>query len=320
MGERGAKGEDADPATDIAEMGRLAAEGVEAGFLGFTTSRTQNHKTSLGEPTPTLTAARDELVGIAEAIGTTGHRRAAAGERLRRHRRRVRDRASHDRVVGPADQLHARRVAPRLRVPPGDPRTTSRRHGPTASPSPVRPRSVRSACCSASSARSTRSSINPVYREIADLPQAERTAALRDPAFRERLLAAAGGKDMQAVGGRLIEKFDIMFALGESPNYEPEPGRLDGGASPLARVERPPRSRSTRCSRTTAPRCCGYRSPTSGRATSTARTSCSPTPTPFRRCPTAARTSARSATARSRPRCCSTGAAIATASGSISSS
>ena len=64
---------------------------------------------------------------------------------------------------------------------------------------------------------------NPVYREVAGLPTAERTVALHDPAFRERLLAAAGGKDMQAVGGRLIEKFDIMFALGETPNYEPDP-------------------------------------------------------------------------------------------------
>src|SRR5205814_235846 len=58
MGERSAQREPASP-DEIAEMGRIAAQGVAAGALGFTTSRTLNHRTSTGDPTPTLNAARE---------------------------------------------------------------------------------------------------------------------------------------------------------------------------------------------------------------------------------------------------------------------
>ncbi|ARR54730.1 amidohydrolase [Rhizorhabdus wittichii DC-6] len=71
MGERGARREAA-TAEDIAAMGRLAREAIEAGAIGFSTSRTIAHKSSDGEFIPSLTASADELTGIAREIGKAG--------------------------------------------------------------------------------------------------------------------------------------------------------------------------------------------------------------------------------------------------------
>src|SRR4051795_11941935 len=71
MGERGAR---RDPSTpeDNKAMAALAADAVRAGALGFSTSRTLNHRTSTGDFTPTLKAGEDELTAIAAAMHSQG--------------------------------------------------------------------------------------------------------------------------------------------------------------------------------------------------------------------------------------------------------
>jgi N-acyl-D-aspartate/D-glutamate deacylase len=71
MGERGARNEPATP-EDIDAMARLVREGVEAGALGFSTSRTLGHRAMDGEPVPGTFAAEDELFGLGRAMAAGG--------------------------------------------------------------------------------------------------------------------------------------------------------------------------------------------------------------------------------------------------------
>ncbi|HWX75315.1 MAG TPA: amidohydrolase family protein, partial [Solirubrobacteraceae bacterium] len=70
---------------------------------------------------------------------------------------------------------------------------------------------------------------NPVYREIADRPLAERVAIMSDPAFKQRVLDA----DAAGPEGRLLQSFSNIFELGDPPDYEPA-----AASSLAARAER----------------------------------------------------------------------------------
>jgi N-acyl-D-aspartate/D-glutamate deacylase len=223
MGERGAARE---PATDddIATMAALAAEAVDAGALGFTTSRTLNHRTSRGEPTPTLTAEADELVGIARAIGTTGRgvlqvvsdfgdidaefalfRRMAqeSGRPLSFSLVQVQEDAWR-RQLRLLEEANADGVAMRAQVAP---RAVGLLLGLRCTLHPFL--------------------ANPVLRTISGKPLDERVGIMTDPAFRDRALEAERQarheRSAQGRPDRMVQTLDRLFELGDPPDYEPDP-------------------------------------------------------------------------------------------------
>ena len=222
MGERGARREPA-TADDIAEMGRICREAVEAGALGFTTSRTRNHRTSTGDYTPTLTAEADELVGIAVEMGRSGL-------------------GVLQLVSDFVDVDEEFAMLRRMVVESGRPLAFS------LAQSPLAPGNWRDMLRKVDEARADGLPItaqvaaraigllfglpctlhpfvtNPVFKaEIADLRPDEQARAMREPSFRERVLAAEVERDRKKLGGALIAMWDRMFELGDPPDYEPSP-------------------------------------------------------------------------------------------------
>jgi N-acyl-D-aspartate/D-glutamate deacylase len=221
MGERGANREVATP-EDIEAMGRIARAAIEAGALGFTTSRTLNHRTSRGEPTPTLTASADELVGIACAIGE-----AKTGVL-----QMVSDFIDADTEFGMLRDMVARSGRPlslSLAASPIAPdnhiklldRITQANNDGLAIKAQVAARGV--GLLFGLECTLNPFMTNPVYKEIAALPAAEQAAIMREEGFRDRLLSSATDEKARKLGGPLIKFFDRMFLLEDPPNYEPDP-------------------------------------------------------------------------------------------------
>ena len=211
MGQRGA---DREPATteEIAAMGRLAAEGVRAGALGFTTSRTLNHRTSRGEPTPTLTAAREELVGIAAALGSIG-----AGVL-----QVVSDFPEFDTEL--ATLLEMMRVSGRplsVSLSQSSPGAGYRRilEALTAANAEGLQMRAQVAARGIGVLIGLQGSINPLrgcdtYRALEGLPHEELVVRLAQPDVRSAILS-----ELPAMAG-LLER---TFQLGDPPDYEPGP-------------------------------------------------------------------------------------------------
>ena len=214
MGERGAEREAA-TADEITEMGRVVRDAVAAGALGFTTSRTTNHRTSRGQPTPTLTAAEDELVGIATAMASAGgvlevvsdFRELDVEFATMRHMVESSGRPLTISVAAEEHRAHWGALRDHIAAAAAD-------------DLPIKGQVATRAIGLLLGLQAT---VNPfgglaAYREIAARPLAERVRAMRDPAFRAVVLA-----ELAEHGRGLIGRFDRMFELGDPPDYEPDP-------------------------------------------------------------------------------------------------
>ena len=209
--------EDATP-EEIGQMARLVREGLEAGAVGFSTSRTVLHRSKHGL-VPGTAAPADELLAIGEALGDSGR--------------------GVFEVVTDQPELHAERAwmielsrRTGARVTYGlaqTPWNPTGYRGAMADAEQLSGEGVRItpqvACRPTGMLFGLQSSLHPfithpAYRRLADLPLAERVLALSQPETRARLVTEGPATD-NSIAITLMSRFDQMFLLGDPPDYEP---------------------------------------------------------------------------------------------------
>ena len=235
MGRRGVDREPAN-ASDMAEMAKLVQEGLDAGALGFSTSRSLFHRTPDGDMTTTIPAGEEELAAIAR-----GMRRAGKGviQLLDDFADTTGEGATEFAMLRRLVELSGRPLSFTLldlSLYPGRWQTLLReierahRDGlPIRGQVAVRPVAVLYGLELSFHPFST----CPSYREVEGLPLEAKLARLRDPAMKAKLLAEQPTyRNPQMLA--FMRNASNMFVLGDPPNYTPPAEqRLDARAARL---------------------------------------------------------------------------------------
>lgn len=220
MGERGAKREAATDA-EIAEMREIVRDAIKAGAIGFSTSRTVAHRTSDGDLTPTIGAADAEMIAIAEGLKEAG---AGVLQWVSDFRDVDHEFSLVEKLVEVSGRPLSFSLVQADVMPDQWRELLSRLDGAAGRGLPIkaqvqgRPVGLMLGLQGSVHPFLTR----PSYRAIAGKPLEERIAIMRDPAFREKLLAEdlePGHPFLNSLAGA----WHKMFELGDPPNYEPAP-------------------------------------------------------------------------------------------------
>jgi N-acyl-D-aspartate/D-glutamate deacylase len=236
MGERAIADEVASD-DDIAQMRDVLRAALDAGAVGFSTGRTDNHRTSRGQPTPASEAAGRELAGIARAFAGAGHGVLQAVSDFDMHQGDERFHAEFDLIEQMFDAAGGA---------PMSISTMQRDHSPNqwkwiferAERIANRGGNVR--CQVAARAIGVMLGLEatfhpfmgfPSYKAICHLPLDERVAAMRNPELKARMLTeksepvAGDGSSIPPLADFFLANLHLvgmrLFRLGEQPNYEP---------------------------------------------------------------------------------------------------
>ena len=221
MGERGISQERASE-EEINQMGKIVKEAIQAGAFGFSTSRTEKHRDSSGALTPSITAHKDELVKISEAIGELDkgvlqgisdfydfqsefnifkEMSSASGRPISITVEQQDARPEWWlQLLDGIKEAQDHGIKMYGQVPP---RATGILMGLTASLNPF--------------------ILYPSFFEIAGLPLDQKVDIMRDLEFKKKVLLEKPISIGNPLVDEIITSFNKMFRLGEPANYEPHP-------------------------------------------------------------------------------------------------
>jgi N-acyl-D-aspartate/D-glutamate deacylase len=222
MGERASRLEMA-TADDRDLMRRLTADAMRAGAIGFSTSRSINHKSVKGAPTPTLKASEEELMAIAMGVKDAGSGVLQMitdfdGEDVDGEFQLMR------RLVEASGRPLSFSLMQKHKNPRGWQRilqlTRQANDDGLKMLAQVAPRGV-GVLLGLQGSRNVFSEC-PSYQAMAELPFERRVALMRQPEVRDALLRELEQGARTPLGERLVE-FENIFAFGNPPNYDPGP-------------------------------------------------------------------------------------------------
>ncbi len=221
---------------DIAGMQALLREALVAGAAGFSTGRSDNHRSATGKPTPASEARGEELAGIVKAFHGLSHGVVQAV-------------SDFDLMQGP-ERFHPEfDLLERMAASAGKPLSVSTMQRDHASRQwelifERAERATRSGmevrCQVAPRAIGVMLGLTatfnpfmgfPTYKSISRLPLAERVVKMRDPDIRSKILSeksdkvAGDGSPLPPLADFFLANLDLiamrLFRLGASPNYAP---------------------------------------------------------------------------------------------------